>query len=232
MQSFVLFAIFILALQLSFASTADTEYDDDNYIDNYDDDDYTEGPLERMDLEDEDSDVHVVGKKDELRQIIFNPRKRRQRRRKHRAAYNELSSLEFCWRKHDECESIGMNETKYELTNEEEQRFWHCNCDKEFYICLHRLNSTVSSHIGELYFNYNYRCYRHDFEIDECKEFDHHKIYTSQERCVQYQLIINSVKSAQWFDLPFYDGKPQKKPVFMVRDEDSEENELDDETIN
>lgn len=86
MRSFLIFSILVFALQLSSASVANKPYD---YIDgdeeyNEDDDDYTEGPLERTELDDEDSDVHVIAKKDELRQVIFNPRKRRERRRKHR----------------------------------------------------------------------------------------------------------------------------------------------------
>lgn len=149
------------------------------------------------------------------------------------AAFNELNSLDFCWRKHDECESISINETKYQLTNLEEQRFWHCNCDKEFYTCLHRLNSSLSSHIGELYFSHNYRCYRHEFEIDDCLEYDNHKIYASKERCVQYALVINSAKTTQWFDLPFYGGKPQQHDVFVVRnkDDDSDRKHDDDEEL-
>lgn len=85
MRSFLIFSIFILALQLSFAANKPYDYidGDEEYI-NEDDDDYTEGPLERTNLDEEDSDVHVIAKKDELRQVIFNPRKRRERRRKHR----------------------------------------------------------------------------------------------------------------------------------------------------
>lgn len=145
------------------------------------------------------------------------------------AAYNELTSLDFCWRKHDECESIGTNDTKFGLTNKEEQRFWHCNCDTEFYTCLHRLNSTLSSHIGELYFTHNYRCYRHEFKIDDCIEFDNHKIYASQERCVQYVLNVRSRKSTQWFDLPFYDGKPPKRDMLVVRSKDNDSDKRDDD---
>lgn len=134
--------------------------------------------------------------------------------------------MEFCWRKHDECESIDNNETKHGLTNEKEQRFWHCNCDLEFYNCLHRLNSTISTHIGELYFNSNYRCYRVDFEIDECYVYDNHKTYASQKRCVQYLVIGNARRKTQWFDLPFYGGKPMKNPLIVIKNKDSNENNV------
>lgn len=86
MKFLIILSMFVVTLKLSFAwpANSSTELDYDNYIDSDDDDDYTEGPLERLDLDDEDSDVHVIAQKDDLRQIIFNPRKRRERRRRHR----------------------------------------------------------------------------------------------------------------------------------------------------
>lgn len=125
--------------------------------------------------------------------------------------------MEFCTRKHNQCESIDYNETKYGLTNDKEQRFWHCNCDMEFYDCLHRLNSTMSSYVGELYFNANYRCYRFDLEIDACNEYDNHKIYASQERCVRYLLFVNMPRKMQWFDLPFYGGKTIQNSLLVIK---------------
>lgn len=85
MRSFLLFTIFILTLQLnlSSASTEDEEYVDNDY-------DYNVEPLDSLRLEDEDTDVHIIGKEDDLRQIIFNPRKRRERRKKHRGNYRSF----------------------------------------------------------------------------------------------------------------------------------------------
>lgn len=66
------------------ASSKDVEAKiDNNYYENYDDD-----PLENLDLDDEiGSDLNVIGRGDELRQIILNPRKRRERRRKHQGKF-------------------------------------------------------------------------------------------------------------------------------------------------
>lgn len=132
------------------------------------------------------------------------------------AAYNELTSLNFCWQKHDDCDNLKHNEYhKSGFINEEEQQLWHCNCDTEFYQCLHRLNSTLSSHIGELYFKFHHQCYRSDFEIQECLEYDSFDAH-SEERCVQYLLLLGTPNRYQWFDLPYYSGKPVKTPIYDV----------------
>lgn len=79
MKSFVICAIFVVSLNLNSAlpTNSSTELDYDNYIDS-DDYDYVEVPLGRG-LDDDD-----FNEKDEARQVIFNPRKRRERRRRHR----------------------------------------------------------------------------------------------------------------------------------------------------
>lgn len=57
---------------------------DNNYYENYDDD-----PLDDLDLDDDmGSDLNVIGRDDQLRQIILNPRKRRERRRKHQGNFS------------------------------------------------------------------------------------------------------------------------------------------------
>lgn len=129
------------------------------------------------------------------------------------ASHIQLSSIEFCWQKHDDCDSIDVNDTKFGLTNKGKHRYWHCNCDQEFYDCLHRVNSTVSNHIGELHFNFYNRCYRADFEIQKCIEYDS---YIKEKRCVQYVLVLNTSYKNRWFDLPFYLGKSWEKPLFVV----------------
>lgn len=138
-------------------------------------------------------------------------------------AYNELTSIDFCWRKHDECESIGAGETKFGITNDKEQPFWSCNCDMEFYDCLHRLNSTVSNRIGELHFNFYYRCYRADYEIQKCNEYEIKSI--NNRRCVQYSIGLRTPHRNQWFDLPFYSGQPMKRSIYIVKEENSDEEE-------
>lgn len=125
-------------------------------------------------------------------------------------------NLEDCWEKHDSCESLNTNEIKYRLKNEAEHRFWHCNCELEFYNCLHRMNTTLSNHIGELYFDHTHRCYRLDHEVQKCREYDTHR-GGAFKRCVQYLLYLNTEMKNQWFDLPYYSGKPMKNPLFIMK---------------
>lgn len=138
-----------------------------------------------------------------------------------------MTSIDFCWRKHDECESVNGGETKFGVTNDKEQRFWRCNCDMEFYDCLHRLNSSVSNHIGELHFNFNYRCYRPDYEIQKCNEFEIKS--NNNKRCVQYLIALNTPYRNQWFDLPFYFGQTMKRPIYVVNAANSNGGEDDEE---
>lgn len=133
------------------------------------------------------------------------------------AAHSQLTSLEFCWQKHDTCDSLNTDEVKWGLKNEKHQRFWHCNCDLELYNCLHHLNTTVSNHIGELYFDYNYRCYRKEREIQRCRSYDDRGNPKAPKRCVQYVSYINTNERYQWFDLPYYSGKPMGTPMFTVK---------------
>lgn len=133
------------------------------------------------------------------------------------AAHSQLTSLEYCWQQHDTCDSLNTNEIKWGLKNENYQRFWHCNCDLEFYNCLHHLNTTVSNHIGELYFDHNYRCYRKDLEVQKCRIYDDRGDSRAPKRCVQYVKYINTNERYQWFDLPFYSGKPLGAPLFTVK---------------
>lgn len=77
MKHFAIFLILFVAFQLNIARDENSvkkdydEYDDDSFDDSYEDD--------KTDLE-----FNSIGEKDELRQFIFNPRKRRQRRRERR----------------------------------------------------------------------------------------------------------------------------------------------------
>lgn len=74
-----------IQLFLAFITISLTLCLNDTYYENYDDD-----PLEDLELDDEmDSDLNVIGRGDELRQIILNPRKRRERRRKHQGKFSK-----------------------------------------------------------------------------------------------------------------------------------------------
>lgn len=125
--------------------------------------------------------------------------------------------MKYCLKEHDSCNSLNTNEIKFGLKNEEQQRFWHCNCDQALYECLHHLNSTVSNHIGELYFNYNYRCYRSEREVKTCRQYDNHGDLGAPKRCVQYVIYLNTPVQYQWFDLPYYSGVKSAAPLFTTK---------------
>lgn len=117
---------------------------------------------------------------------------------------------------HDECDHIQTNQSTFNLLNNDTKSAWHCNCEIEFYDCLHRINSTLSNHIGELYFSTHERCYRNDYLIFDCYEYD--ESIERVHRCIRYMLIILSPITNQWFDLPFYQGKSMKTSLFVVND--------------
>ena len=77
----------------------------------------------------------------------------------------------------------------------------NCKCDKELFNCLHALNTEVSNQIGVTYFRFQNKCYREDYPIIGC--IDYEKVLMLQ-RCRQYKLDTNKSVQYQWFDLPFY----------------------------
>lgn len=127
-----------------------------------------------------------------------------------------MNDLKFCWTKHDECEHMIPNETRFQLTNNGTDQIWHCNCDIEFYQCLHRIDTFISNHIGKLYFSAQKRCFRQEYRILKCIEYDQHYSSETNKRCVRYLLLLNTPLQRQWFDLPFYTGKPAKSPIFTT----------------
>lgn len=86
----------------------------------------------------------------------------------------------------------------------------------EFYHCLHRINSTIANKMGEMYFTLHKRCYRNDYRIFDCQEYDTRNCDESERRCVRYLLRLHASIEAQWFDLPFYNGKTVKSPLFTL----------------
>lgn len=129
----------------------------------------------------------------------------------------EVVQLDFCWNRHDQCDHIDANQTKFYLVNDEAHTAWHCNCEQEFYDCLHRINSTLSNRIGELYFSTHRRCYQNDYSIFDCVEYDGAAVGITH-RWVRYILLLKPLITNQWFDLPFYNGKPMKSALFVVKD--------------
>lgn len=94
MHVFLFIAIILFLSELSNAEGGNEL--DDIFIEQNEYEDYDYGPLEKMKLDDDstdsDSDIHVIANKDDLRQIIFNPKKRRERRKKHRGICDDLMS--------------------------------------------------------------------------------------------------------------------------------------------
>lgn len=84
MQRFLVFTCLMLTLRFCFASEQNNTSDYNEY--EYDD------PTNQLELDDEDTDVHLSATKGESRQIIFNPRKRRERRKQRKGKH-----VFVCW---------------------------------------------------------------------------------------------------------------------------------------
>lgn len=82
-------AILILTFLLLMFGLNRARIINENYFENDEYDEY-EDEFDENHLDNSNSVEHAVVKKDEFKQIIFNPRKRRQRRRMHRGNYNRL----------------------------------------------------------------------------------------------------------------------------------------------
>lgn len=129
-------------------------------------------------------------------------------------------NIDACWPAHDACDSIDVNETKYNLTNTEDIKVFNCECELEFYHCLRRVNSRLANRLGEVYFLLQRKCFRKTYPIFDCKYYDaiEGKSNSKVLRCIQYTLVLNEPKVYQWFDTPYYKGKLWKSPTYMIRD--------------
>lgn len=118
----------------------------------------------------------------------------------------------MCCRDHDHCDNIPAGQTKYNLTNDDFFTVLHCNCDKKFYKCLYEINSKMSNRIGKLYFTLRNRCYRNDYPIVDCAEYD---TALFVRRCIHYVTNDKEPQCYQWFDLPLYYPKTQNDEEFL-----------------
>lgn len=74
----------------------------------------------------------------------------------------------------------------------------HCDCDREFYYCLKRINTFISNKIGYTYFNIlGPQCFREEYPVLTCAK--HHR-----NRCYSYVVDDEDTKTWQWFDNKFY----------------------------
>lgn len=141
------------------------------------------------------------------------------------ADYDDLgehSAVDTCCRTHDHCDNLAAGETRNNLTNTDYFTRLHCDCDREFNECLHKVNSTDSNRIGQLYFTLRSKCYREDYPIFECVSFET-KLFV--RRCYRYVLEERQAKLYQWFDLPLYDG------IVMVERDDYQPGSQADEYL-
>ncbi|KAG4078514.1 hypothetical protein HA402_009226 [Bradysia odoriphaga] len=113
------------------------------------------------------------------------------------SGYDDLGDLfltDSCCRAHDHCDSLASGETKNNLTNNDFFTKLHCDCDKEFYLCLHDVNSTTSNQIGKIYFGLRNECYRNEYPIVKCVEYD---MALFVRRCYRYLLDESKPKLYQ-----------------------------------
>lgn len=129
---------------------------------------------------------------------------------------NELKSLSHCWQMHNQCSHMIPHETRYGLTNADIRWVWHCNCSMEFFKCLHRIDTFLSKQTGDLYFSANSRCYRNDYKIVKCLEYDVDEYSRDNKRCIHNLLDVSYSTELQWFDLPFYSGKVPKEALYIT----------------
>lgn len=89
----------------------------------------------------------------------------------------------------------------------------HCFCALNFYMSLKEIDTFVAKQIGDLYFTVHGRCYRNHFKTVDCLEYDNDYLPGSK-RCTQYLVDVKSPSEPQWFDLPYFSGKPLKPSRF------------------
>lgn len=121
--------------------------------------------------------------------------------------YNDLgveNDVDMCCRDHDHCDNIPAGQTAHNLTNDDYFTRLHCNCDKQFYKCLYGINTKASNAIGYMYFYMRGKCYKEEYPIVECIDFDTQYFV---RRCGRYVLDESQSKRYQWFDLPLYSTK-------------------------
>lgn len=100
--------------------------------------------------------------------------------------------------------------------NQSDWTIGHCKCEKQFRICLKRLNSESSNAFGFIRWMNTTKCYTKSQPPIKCVKFESflmpnaefygypNAIVKNSIRCLQYELDPNKPKQFQLFDLPFY----------------------------
>ncbi|XP_059617674.1 uncharacterized protein LOC132262418 [Phlebotomus argentipes] len=115
---------------------------------------------------------------------------------------NELglfAATDNCCKMHDLCPLyIEARSQMHGLKNGGLFTRTHCDCDREFYYCLKRINTFISNKIGYTYFNIlGPQCFREEYPVVTCA-----KRY--RNRCYSYLVDDEDSKTWQWFDNKFY----------------------------
>ena len=124
-------------------------------------------------------------------------------------SYRDLGSsaeLDFCCRQHDTClDVIDPGRSKHGLVNPGFFRASSCDCDKQFSNCLEKVDTVVASTVGYIYFSVlRLQCFRKEYPIVRCKNFETRLYLLRAKRCVEYVFDKTKEKRFQWFDSPFY----------------------------
>lgn len=146
---------------------------------------------------------------DESRQLR-GPKERRQLLLKVQGEANEKRNIEHCWRMFYKCNTDSGYAPVAGFENKDHHP--HCSCSLEFYICLQKVNTYLSNQIGELFFKANAVCYRSNFPVKECTEFNE-----EHQRCMQYLLDLTGIPTTQWFDLPYYFSDKELRAIRFLR---------------
>ncbi|GAB0094411.1 phospholipase A2 [Sergentomyia squamirostris] len=104
-----------------------------------------------------------------------------------------------CCKMHDQCALYIRPRTQlYGLKNGGLFTRSHCDCDREFYFCLKRINTFISNKIGYTYFNIlGPQCFREEYPVLTCAK-------RHRNRCYSYLVDNEDSKTWQWFDNKLY----------------------------
>ncbi|XP_055683900.1 uncharacterized protein LOC129790450 [Lutzomyia longipalpis] len=110
-----------------------------------------------------------------------------------------FASTDNCCKMHDMCPFyIKPRNQDYGLQNSGLFTRSHCDCDREFYYCLKKINTFVSNKIGYTYFNIlGPQCFREEYPIISCA-------MSYRNRCYSYIVDDGNIKTWQWFDNKLY----------------------------
>ncbi|XP_078039732.1 phospholipase A2-like isoform X2 [Augochlora pura] len=120
---------------------------------------------------------------------------------KNESDLGRFNETDACCRAHDSCpEGIAAGSENYGLKNNGIFTRSACSCDREFYYCLKKAASIISTDIGTTYFNIlRPQCFKLEYPIADCEKYARRLIH---DKCLQYNLDTNESPEYQWFDSP------------------------------